>query len=171
MRRIGPIYFENKRELIVLFWFFAFAFGVLQLAGFLVWSFLADFDLRMRTSAFLASLKLTNGRFDFVVYGAEQPIQTETPDHWGVDLGVVSFGYTGSYQAPSTINIHGSNFYQISISIWFLLIVHILPLLFLGPYLWRREHRRRHNRCVFCGFDLTGSDERCPECGRGIVAP
>ena len=36
-----------------------------------------------------------------------------------------------------------------------------------GPL--RRWHRRRHNRCEKCAYDLTGLTEpRCPECGTKI---
>ncbi|MCP4251306.1 MAG: hypothetical protein GY778_30085 [bacterium] len=36
-----------------------------------------------------------------------------------------------------------------------------------GPV--RRHLRRRRNRCIHCGYDLTGLPEpRCPECGKAI---
>ncbi len=36
-----------------------------------------------------------------------------------------------------------------------------------GPF--TRWHRRRHGRCLHCGYDLTGLTEpRCPECGNGV---
>ena len=46
----------------------------------------------------------------------------------------------------------------------------VVPIAFLAgwacsPRSIRRLHRREHNLCVKCGYDLRASKERCPECG------
>ena len=55
----------------------------------------------------------------------------------------------------------------------FPLWVPLLPLVMIGPLLWRRpwKHWREWKRfqrgkCPQCGYDLRESNERCPECGR-----
>jgi peptidoglycan/LPS O-acetylase OafA/YrhL len=53
---------------------------------------------------------------------------------------------------------------------WMVLLVGGIAV--LGKRLvWRpvvRRRRRRRGRCETCGYDLRGSAERCPECGRAI---
>ena len=44
----------------------------------------------------------------------------------------------------------------------------LLWLGFCGPFALRRQIRRKHGRCVKCGYDLRGApgtDAGCPECG------
>lgn len=53
-------------------------------------------------------------------------------------------------------------------------LVSLLLLVFAaGAVLARRRKRERESwfytgRCTGCGYDLRGSADRCPECGRGI---
>ena len=52
--------------------------------------------------------------------------------------------------------------FAINSVIWALLIAAIT----LGPGWLRRLHRVRSDRCVNCGYDLSGAvHDRCPECG------
>lgn len=57
--------------------------------------------------------------------------------------------------------------FAINSALWGLL----LGLLFLGPPWLKRLHRKRSDRCITCGYDLSGADHcRCPECGVTVHA-
>ena len=45
----------------------------------------------------------------------------------------------------------------------------MLWLVFCAPFELRRRLRRRSGSCPVCGYDLRGSREACPECGRMIA--
>ena len=56
-------------------------------------------------------------------------------------------------------------------------LAFLVTVVFMGAIAWRvaatRRSRERHRwfyvgRCLGCGYDLRGSGNRCPECGRWI---
>ena len=57
------------------------------------------------------------------------------------------------------------------IPIWSIAVVCAVAsgLLTVPPVL-RRRKRARRGQCLYCGYDLRGSTERCPECGAAFDA-
>jgi hypothetical protein len=64
----------------------------------------------------------------------------------------------------------GSSGFAVVVPCWFLLL-----LTGLAPANWvrrqfRQRRRRIEGRCSSCGYDLRGSPDRCPECGKACGA-
>ncbi len=54
--------------------------------------------------------------------------------------------------------------------IWMIWTLAALPVLFSSLRVARKKWRKRVNLCINCGYDLRGSKEKCPECGRNRTA-
>ncbi len=108
------------------------------------------------------------------------------PAGWGFreqngrwSLRMEDFFYLGrgaiSFAPPHRSRIRSIHlvFRAVTVRYWFMLVVAIS----LASPAWmialrRRVRRRRHRMglCSGCGYDLRGSPERCPECGRPVLA-
>jgi hypothetical protein len=61
-----------------------------------------------------------------------------------------------------------------NVGYWRLFIPLWMPTVFFGlaacgchpPYFYARSRRKKLGLCLQCGYDLRGSETRCPECGR-----
>jgi len=60
---------------------------------------------------------------------------------------------------------------------WLLGAMGIVALFLFGPMILRQlslvqaNERYAEHKCVSCGYDLRGSEDRCPECGFPIQPP
>lgn len=53
--------------------------------------------------------------------------------------------------------------------IFLLCVAPVLALLGSARRWMRRRRYLRNGRCLACGYDLRGSERRCPECGAGKI--
>lgn len=123
---------------------------------------------------FAANTYADGGRFRgalFVALAEARPGVTITPlqdRRWSLGpFGLTCFPLFG---APP--NLRFGNVYGVLLALWGpagLLAVWPCVAFLRGPV--RRYARRRHGRCVRCGYLLTGLPEpRCPECGTPVTA-
>ena len=77
-------------------------------------------------------------------------------------------------QPPSLSDPHWwkDDYRGVTLPYWFLVLLTALP-----PAIWgrRRVNRRRDRRirrgfCPQCGYDLRGTPDRCPECGKATMS-
>lgn len=61
---------------------------------------------------------------------------------------------------PVWLGLAGNTIFYAGATIALVVLVRVL----------RRARRRRGNRCVGCGYDLSGGGSVCPECGCAVVA-
>ena len=58
----------------------------------------------------------------------------------------------------------------LAIPYWSLALPPLIPPAVALARARRRRRRLRDHRCLQCGYDLRATPDRCPECGRAIVA-
>lgn len=57
---------------------------------------------------------------------------------------------------------------HLDIPFWLMVLALTIPGILVLARIARRRKRTRAGLCVFCGYDLRGSPDRCPECGRTV---
>jgi hypothetical protein len=77
-----------------------------------------------------------------------------------------SFGFV-----QDSLRFQVANVRRLSLPLWPIATL-FTGLVLIGPVIRyaRRARRRRQNLCVACGYDLRGTPESCPECGRAAAA-
>ena len=75
----------------------------------------------------------------------------------------------GFYFVDGTLSPWGWKYHVIFVPYWALVgVLALLPARLLRQALTRwRWHR--HGRCGGCGYDISHSTDRCPECGQSII--
>lgn len=82
-----------------------------------------------------------------------------------------SFAGFGFHLGQWRRNMSISRYIQITVPLWFPLIVFSIPTLLYLTRRLKRNLRLRRGLCPTCGYDLRASNGTCPECGVNTVQP
>jgi hypothetical protein len=90
-------------------------------------------------------------------YVRAEPDSIEVPGRFLAKAGIAYWNHKGAI--------------VLLLPVWpFFALTAILPALWLTRR-WRTHHRRKHDLCLTCGYDLTANTSGvCPECGAAITA-
>ena len=83
-------------------------------------------------------------------------------------MGFVGFQSFDTWWLPSSVQSTNGSFtiYHGRAPIWPLTVGCATLGLWIGRPLHRHRKRKKLGLCLKCGYDLRGSQERCPECGQ-----
>jgi len=71
----------------------------------------------------------------------------------------------------NALDVAGATYWAATVPQWFLLILFGAFPMLAARRARRRQYRRRHGLCLYCGYDLRSTPERCPECGMPADQP
>jgi len=67
------------------------------------------------------------------------------------------------------VTTYRERFWSMTLPLWTIIVTALGLPLRTTMQVWRSHwasHRLKHGLCSACGYDLRGSPDRCPECGR-----
>ncbi|HEV8292531.1 MAG TPA: hypothetical protein VGP94_11440 [Tepidisphaeraceae bacterium] len=79
-----------------------------------------------------------------------------------------SFAGFGFHQGLHKLNTSISRYVQITVPLWFPLLLFSTPTLFNLRRRFKCRSRLRRSLCPTCGYDLRKSKDICPECGAAV---
>lgn len=92
------------------------------------------------------------------------------PQGWGwVGFAGIHNDWVPAWNFARISGLHYEHFWSIRLPMWIpVLLFSVLLWLTIRPYS-RGRTRKRLGLCLRCGYDLRGSNSRCPECNEPIL--
>ena len=82
--------------------------------------------------------------------------------------GVLYYRRDGIFDKIEALCGAGDIYSYVIAFVWFLPVTLLILGFHAETKYVHRERREAFDKCVNCGYDLRGSQERCPECGTGF---